>query len=329
MGYADPDKQREFARNWRAGRRKEWFDDNGPCRRCWGTERLQVYYPDQSEKVEHRIWTWKKERRNEELKKCIILCQECWYKIRKYRYTSERVHGTALMYDKGGCRCQECRDAHAFKMRIFRGKDMALSAALEELSSIKNQLYVEIDKLSAELEQKQSRIVDIDTAIRVLRSLNGSQAHVSEIAEYKPDPPVVAPEPLDPDDKDTEALDSQEDHESYPETREEIVPPAVHGRRGRPPRATPVFLAPKKDVKVEPLAGASSVLGGEFFCERCRAKFMNKAALDSHNELRHSRSELENRCPVSSCKKNFDTQTDMENHVIHNHPKFAKECGYV
>src|SRR4030042_5924176 len=98
MGYSDPDKQREFARKWRATRRNEWFDNNGPCRRCWSYENLRVYYPDRSQKVEHRIWTWKEERRDAELSKCVILCASCWRMVRRYENTSVRQHGADLMY---------------------------------------------------------------------------------------------------------------------------------------------------------------------------------------------------------------------------------------
>lgn len=323
MAYKNRDSQREFARKWRLARREEWFSNNGPCRRCWSTEKLRVYYPDISDKVEHRLWSWKKDRRDEELRKCVVLCQECWFMVRNYIHISQRKHGTVLMYDKGGCRCQPCRDAHAAKMRLFRGKNMGLSSAIGELLVIKNNLYNDLDRITKSMEAIQTKISDIDNAIRVLKSLNGgSHAPVASPEPVVEENPVPVEEPVV-----EEEMEAEQQVDSNPPQ----YSPAVHRRGRRPANATPVYIPPRpsKEVRVEPLAGASSVLSLDYVCERCRAKFMSQAALDKHNEERHTRSEIENRCPVTTCRKNFQSQTEMENHVIHSHPKFAKECGYA
>jgi hypothetical protein len=313
MSYADPDRQREFARKWRAARRNEWFSNNGPCRRCWSYDNLRVYYPAQSEKVEHRLWTWKKERRDEELKKCVILCATCWQAVRDYTYTSLRRHGTDLMYDKGKCRCRSCTDAHAARKRNeHQGeRNMSIAGALKELLAIKDQIRIEIDSLSRAIETKQSLILDINTAIRVLESINNGHAQ-------DPPPKAVAPE-LPP---------------AYiPKVSDIVVaPPTEKAPKTERPHRVPINLGRKRHARenpVEPLGGTTRLLGSDFHCGHCKANFMSQKSLDEHTAERHQSDPTANECPVSSCKKRFATETDMENHVIHNHPKYASEYGYA
>jgi 5-methylcytosine-specific restriction endonuclease McrA len=75
--YADPEKQKEYQREWIARRREEWFDENGPCAQCGSDEALQIDHIDREKKVDHRVWSWSKERREAELAKCQVLCGEC------------------------------------------------------------------------------------------------------------------------------------------------------------------------------------------------------------------------------------------------------------
>jgi len=81
MPYKDPEKRRAYQREWVAKRRTEWFDANGPCVDCgtWGNtkNKLELDHEDPSTKIAHTIWSWAKERREKELKKCVIRCHSC------------------------------------------------------------------------------------------------------------------------------------------------------------------------------------------------------------------------------------------------------------
>lgn len=77
MGYADPEMQRKYQREWNAARRSKWLSDNGPCVDCGSWESLEVDHVDPSQKVTHNVWTWRQERRDAELAKCVVRCEEC------------------------------------------------------------------------------------------------------------------------------------------------------------------------------------------------------------------------------------------------------------
>jgi hypothetical protein len=77
VGYKNPDLQRKFTREWMARRRQDWFQKNGPCRRCGSWLDLELDHIDPTKKVTHRVWSWKKEKREAELRKCQVLCYEC------------------------------------------------------------------------------------------------------------------------------------------------------------------------------------------------------------------------------------------------------------
>lgn len=75
--YADPEKQKAFQRAWLAARRQEWIAANGPCTDCGSWEKLQVDHLDAKDKVSHRVWSWSKVRRENELAKCVVRCFPC------------------------------------------------------------------------------------------------------------------------------------------------------------------------------------------------------------------------------------------------------------
>jgi 5-methylcytosine-specific restriction endonuclease McrA len=58
-------------------RRREWFAKHGPCRRCGGRRYLELDHIDPATKVSHKVWQWRKERREAELAKCQVLCRVC------------------------------------------------------------------------------------------------------------------------------------------------------------------------------------------------------------------------------------------------------------
>ena len=78
MGINDnPETKRAYQRKWLADRRNAWFSINGPCKRCGSRENLQLDHIDRTQKVNHAVWSWRKERRLLELAKCQVLCEIC------------------------------------------------------------------------------------------------------------------------------------------------------------------------------------------------------------------------------------------------------------
>lgn len=76
MPMATPEAQREYQRKWKARRRADFFADKC-CVRCGSTERLELDHKDPKLKISHNIWSWSKERREAEIAKCQVLCNEC------------------------------------------------------------------------------------------------------------------------------------------------------------------------------------------------------------------------------------------------------------
>lgn len=334
MPFADRNKQREYSKNWIATRRAEWLSLNGPCSKCGSNEKLQIHYPDIAAKVEHRVWSWNKDRRDAELKKCIVLCRSCWFKARNDKnYAWKRKHGTELMYDKGKCRCRLCKDAHALGMRKYRGdhRNMSISSTLKKLEQIKDGLYREIDSLSSKIESDRNYLLDIETTIRTLKSINDvrdepivgvakNHVLVMDPAPYRTDDhsqnQVEEPEPEETPEEEPEP-DKTPNKESYKSggikhinNRKSIL----YGKRQAPP--------PPK------LSGTQSVLNDDFYCDRCKTKFMSQGALDAHNDVHHKNNPDPTKCPVINCKLKFGSVTEMENHIITHHPKYARDYGY-
>lgn len=110
MPYADKDKQRAWQREWIKKRRLEFFADK-KCAVCGSTDSLDLDHIDPRQKASHRIWSWSRERREEEIKKCQILCE------RHHQEKTNRdngfgvVHGTQHGYSYYRCRCRPCTDA--------------------------------------------------------------------------------------------------------------------------------------------------------------------------------------------------------------------------
>ncbi len=76
MPYKDPEKQREYQRQWIANRREDFFSDKW-CVECGSIENLELDHINSSTKVSHNIWSWSEERRDVELAKCQVLCHDC------------------------------------------------------------------------------------------------------------------------------------------------------------------------------------------------------------------------------------------------------------
>lgn len=79
MPFKDPEKKREYQRQWKARRRQEWLDAFGPCAWCGGDEELQIDHVDRATKTYNPtdVWSRKLEVRHRELLKCQVLCEPC------------------------------------------------------------------------------------------------------------------------------------------------------------------------------------------------------------------------------------------------------------
>lgn len=108
---------REWSRNWKRAvkraRRQAWIMENGPCRACGSTERLEVDHIDPASKEREidALWLCSEPVRNAELAKCQVLCRKC-HEAKNAREGQARMGGPVRCgsyagYIKG-CRCAEC-----------------------------------------------------------------------------------------------------------------------------------------------------------------------------------------------------------------------------
>jgi 5-methylcytosine-specific restriction endonuclease McrA len=114
------DAKRKYAREWVAGRRKNFFSTQ-VCSHCAGTEKLELHHLNRTDKIANAIWSWSESRRNEELKKCIVLCKNC-HQIETNKQIKEWTtkpipHGNQSGYRRG-CRCDLCRAGYKTARRI-------------------------------------------------------------------------------------------------------------------------------------------------------------------------------------------------------------------
>ena len=118
------DYMRKYQLKWKAYRRNEWINKNGPCL-CGSWKDLEVDHVDPSTKVDHNVWSWSNERRSEELAKCQVLCKPC-HMIKTSHENGMplegRPHGSQNTYQKEKCRCRLCRDANASVERMRRAR---------------------------------------------------------------------------------------------------------------------------------------------------------------------------------------------------------------
>jgi hypothetical protein len=226
-------------------------------------------------------------------------------------------------------------------MAVYRsgGKSyptMSIQNAIKELNRIKKQCADKIDALAAELEKQQNTLADLNHAIITVTRLSEDPSMVlvhdetgpseqDKIVEVEPDPaPVQKPTPdpsVDPIDADPVL-----EEESIDEDQEDFQDKVFPGGRQSKKRKKYIGIAfNKKQAPPPPSLGPSKVLDGKFHCDRCRADFISQSSLDDHNELRHNRNPDGHRCPIASCRKKFETEQDLEDHLIKKHPKWYLE----
>lgn len=98
-----------YQRNWMRNRRRQYFKDKQCCK-CGSRDHMELDHIDPALKVEHKIWSWSKRRRDEELLKCQILCRACHKRKSALErgFFSPEDHGRSMSYKKG-CRCVYCK----------------------------------------------------------------------------------------------------------------------------------------------------------------------------------------------------------------------------
>jgi hypothetical protein len=110
-------------------RRTQWLKEHGPCVQCGSTKRLEVDHIDPKEKVDHKVWSWSKERREAELAKCQVLCGTCHDK-KTLEQRPKTEHGRLWMYQKYRCRCELCRAAKRADDKARRGARRSVESNL-------------------------------------------------------------------------------------------------------------------------------------------------------------------------------------------------------
>ena len=78
MAYGKtPEEQKAYQAGWMAGRRSMWFRLNGPCVQCGSDKNLELDHINPEDKVTHNVWSFSKDKMEEELSKCQVLCNSC------------------------------------------------------------------------------------------------------------------------------------------------------------------------------------------------------------------------------------------------------------
>lgn len=122
MPFKDRESKKQAQARWYRQvvkpRRINWIKQHGPCKRCGSWNNLEVDHIDKTKKISHKVWTWSEVRRNEELKKCQVLCTTC-HDIKTNEEFDEGfvVHGDYCRGYQNGCRCSECITANTIAKR--------------------------------------------------------------------------------------------------------------------------------------------------------------------------------------------------------------------
>lgn len=90
------------------------------CSTCESTDDLELHHIDPSNKITSNFWGSPKERREAELRKCIVLCRKCHQEVTAAQ-TGTTQHGSLRMYLHYKCRCEVCVEAHrAYKRQYHK-----------------------------------------------------------------------------------------------------------------------------------------------------------------------------------------------------------------
>jgi hypothetical protein len=121
MPYTDPDRKREYQRQWIASRRAQWIAERGgSCVQCGSTDRIEIDHIDPSQKSYNPTSAWSLVEGYKELNKCQILCHAC-HRIKTHG-DHRNEHGTKAGYVRNGCRCPDCRSWNAARVARSRAR---------------------------------------------------------------------------------------------------------------------------------------------------------------------------------------------------------------
>jgi hypothetical protein len=123
--YADPDAQREYQRRWVAARRAEWFAQNGPCVDCGTWENLELDHVSSVHKADNHVWSWRKERRDAELAKCVARCTSCHAAKSALEHPRGQGHCLAILPTEGIWELR--RRVRAGEKQAAVGRDLGVS----------------------------------------------------------------------------------------------------------------------------------------------------------------------------------------------------------
>lgn len=129
--------RKEYQRTWVANRRSKYIGENGCCV-CGSKDRLQFHHREPAKKVSHRIFSWAKERIEEELEKCDLLCFKCH---KKEHTLLGKTHGTLQCYRMMKCRCESCREAKRksrVKLNMYEACNVVSDSGSTPLASTNN-----------------------------------------------------------------------------------------------------------------------------------------------------------------------------------------------
>jgi len=123
MPYKDKAKQLAYQNAWMQKRRQDWLDANGPCVDCGSDENLEVDHVDSEDKVTHRVWSWREDRRLAELAKCIVRCNVC----HKIKSAKEHAKGS----DNGTSKLSENQVVEIRKRKSLGEESRALATEFQ------------------------------------------------------------------------------------------------------------------------------------------------------------------------------------------------------
>lgn len=132
MPLGSREEQTAYQSGYMAGRRTAWLEAHGPCVKCGGWERLEVDHVDPKHKVDHRVWSWARERREAELSKCQVLCYRCHKGKTAEQFKKPIRHGTNCGYSHYACRCDPCKRAHNEYAKELKVRQAARWAAARD-----------------------------------------------------------------------------------------------------------------------------------------------------------------------------------------------------
>ena len=91
----------------------------GKCSECGSVESLHFHHLKDKKFSVAKGSSFSDERWNEEINKCVLLCEEC----HDSEHYKERTHGTITMYTHGKCRCDECKSCGREYSKIYRARN--------------------------------------------------------------------------------------------------------------------------------------------------------------------------------------------------------------